>query len=61
VCRGTRAGVTLTVNGLSTDQVSYYLDGSYDPITASSSGGNKIPNPRVRRFSFEESQPIQTV
>ena len=42
---GTRAGVTFSVNGLSTDQVSYYLDGSYDTITASSSGGNKIPNP----------------
>ncbi|HEY3838064.1 MAG TPA: TonB-dependent receptor [Bryobacteraceae bacterium] len=42
---GTRAGVAFSVNGLSTDQVSYYLDGSYDTITASSSGGNKIPNP----------------
>lgn len=41
---GTRAGVRLSVNGLSTDQVSYYLDGSYDEAL-NDNGGNKIPNP----------------
>ncbi len=41
---GTRAGVTISVNGLSSDQASYYLDGSYDTVLASN-GGNKIPNP----------------
>ena len=41
---GTRGGVTLSVNGLSTDQVSYYLDGSYDEAL-NDNGGNKIPNP----------------
>ncbi len=41
---GTRAGVSVSVNGLSADQASYYLDGSYDTVLASN-GGNKIPNP----------------
>ena len=41
---GTRAGVSVSVNGLSADQASYYLDGSYDSVLASG-GGNKIPNP----------------
>ena len=41
---GTRGGVTFSVNGLPADQVSYYLDGSYDN-DFNSNGGNKIPNP----------------
>ena len=52
MCRGTRAGVTLTVKGLSSDQVSYYLDGSYDTITATSSGRNNIPNPEGAKVLF---------
>ena len=41
---GTRQGVLVAVNGLTTDAASYYLDGSYDNVLASG-GGNKIPNP----------------
>ncbi len=41
---GTRGGVNFSVNGLSTDQVSYYLDGAYNQAF-NSNGGNKVPNP----------------
>ena len=41
---GTRSGVSVSVNGLTGDAASYYLDGSYDNVLASD-GGNKIPNP----------------
>ncbi len=40
---GTRVGASFSVNGLSKDQTSYYLDGSYD--NTGNNGGNKIPNP----------------
>ncbi|MFC6646898.1 carboxypeptidase regulatory-like domain-containing protein [Granulicella cerasi] len=41
---GTRGGATLSVNGLPTDQTSFYLDGAYD-TNFYGPGGNKAPNP----------------
>ena len=41
---GSRAGVSVSVNGLPTGMESYYLDGSYDDAI-NVNGGNKIPNP----------------
>ena len=41
---GSRGGTTLSVNGLPTDQSSFYLDGAYD-TNFYGPGGNKPPNP----------------
>ncbi|SNT13153.1 TonB-dependent Receptor Plug Domain [Granulicella rosea] len=40
----TRGGTTLSVNGLPTDQSSFYLDGAYD-TNFYGPGGNKAPSP----------------